>query len=60
MISWRNCEELITHDDVIKWKHFRVTGLLLEESTGNRWIPLTKASEAELWFFLSAPEQTVE
>ena len=40
---------------------FRVTGPLWGESTGHRWIPLTKASEAELWCFLwSAPEQTVE
>ena len=31
------------------------------DSTGHRWIPLTKASDAELWCFLwSAPEQTVE
>ena len=36
---------------------FRVTGLLCGEFTGNRWIPLTKASDAELWCFLgSAPE----
>ena len=40
---------------------FRVTGLLWGESTGYRWIPLTKASDAQLWFFLwSAPELTVE
>ena len=40
---------------------FRVTGPLWEESTGHRWIPLTKASDAELrWFLWSAPEQTVE
>ena len=40
---------------------FRVTGPLCEEFTGHRWIPLTKASDAELWCFLwSAPEQTVE
>ena len=26
------------HDDVIKWKHFRVTGSLWEEFTGHRWI----------------------
>ena len=40
---------------------FRVTGLLWGESTGHRWIPLTKASDAELWYFLwSATEQTVE
>ena len=31
------------HGDVIKWKHF---------PPGHRWIPLTKASDAELWFFL--------
>ena len=40
---------------------FRVTGPLWEESTGHRWIPLTKASDAELWCFQwSAPEYTVE
>ena len=31
------------------------------EFTGHRWIPLTKASDAELWYFpWSTPEQTVE
>ena len=36
---------------------FRVTGPLCGELTGDRWIPLTKASDAELWHFLwSAPE----
>ena len=40
---------------------FRVTGSLCEESTGHRWIPVTKASDAELWCFLwSPPEQTAE
>ena len=40
---------------------FRVTGLLWGEFTGHRWIPLTKASDAELWCFLwFAPEHTVE
>ena len=35
---------------------FRVTGPLWGEFTGHRWIPLTKASNAELWFFIwSAP-----
>ena len=42
----------ILYDDVIKWKHFRVTGPLCGEFTGPRWIPLTKASDAELWCFL--------
>ena len=36
--------------------NFRVTGPLCEEFTGHRWIPLTKASDAELRCFLwSAP-----
>ena len=47
------------HDDVIKWKHFRVTGPLWGQC--HRQIPPTKASDAELWCFLwSPPEQTVE
>ena len=36
---------------------FRVTGHLCGEFTGPRWIPHTKASDAELWCFVwSAPE----
>ena len=31
---------------------FRVTGLSCGEFTGHRWIPRTKASDAELWCFL--------
>ena len=31
---------------------FRVTGHLFGEFTGPRWIPRTKASDAELWCFL--------
>ena len=31
---------------------FRVPGSLCGEITGHRWIPLTKASDAELWCFL--------
>ena len=39
---------------------FRVTGPLCGEFPGHRWIPLTKASDPELWGFLwYAPEQTV-
>ena len=37
---------------------FRVTGPLWGESTGHRWIPLTKASDAEMISCIS-PEQTV-
>ena len=37
---------------------FCVTGPLRGESTGEGWIPLTKASDVELWSFLScAPEK---
>ena len=44
------------HDDVINGNIFRVTGHLCGEFTGHRWIPRTKASDAELWCFLwSAP-----
>ena len=40
---------------------FRVADPLCGEFTGDRWIPLTKASDAEVWCFLwSAPEQTVK
>ena len=36
---------------------FRITGPLRGEFTGRRWIPHTKAGDAELWCFLwSAPE----
>ena len=39
---------------------FRVTGPLCGEFTGHRWIPLTKATDAEHWCFLwSAPQQTL-
>ena len=44
------------------WRHqngniFRVTGPLCGEFTGYRWIHLTKASDAELWYFLwSTPD----
>ena len=48
--QWFNCHVDI-HENVIKWKHFHVTGPLWGESTGHRWIPLTKASDAELWRF---------
>ena len=47
--------------DVIKLRHFHVTSPLWGESTGQRWIPLTKAIDVDIWCSLwSAPEQTVE
>ena len=40
---------------------FHVIGPLWGESSGRRWIPLTKASDVEIWCLLwSAPEQTVK
>ena len=51
-------QHTLRHDDVIKWRHFPrywpfVRGI-------HRWIPLTKASDAELWCFLwSALQYTV-
>ena len=51
----------LCHDDVIKWKHFLcywpfgVCGVCVcvgGGSTGHWWIALTKASDAELWYFL--------
>ena len=39
------------HDDVIKWKHFPRYWPFVREFTGHRWIPLTKASDAEPWCF---------
>ena len=42
----------IWHDDVIKGNIFCVTGHLCGKFTGHRWIPRTKASDAERWPFL--------
>ena len=54
---WRSCNMMTSSNGNI----FRVTGPLCGESTGHRWIPRTKASDAELWCFLwSASEKTVE
>ena len=40
---------------------FRVTGPLWGESTGTRWITLTKASDAEFWcFFFGLNERAVK
>ena len=36
------------HDDVTKWKHFSRYWLFVRESTGYRWILLTKASDKRL------------
>ena len=54
-----NCRwfEALCHDDVIKWKHFPRYWPFVRGIHRSRWIPRTKASDAELWCFLwSAPE----
>ena len=40
------------HEDVIKCQHFPRHEPFVGESTGHRWIPLTKAIDAELWHLL--------
>ena len=42
------------HDDVIKWKHFPRNWPFVREIHRSRWIPRTKASDAELC--LSGPD----
>ena len=50
-ICTQTCYVAYRHDDVMKWKYFRCDCA----------IPLTKASDTELWCFLwSAPEHAVE
>ena len=39
------------HDDVIKWKHFPRYWPFVWGIHRSRWIPRTKASNAELWCF---------
>ena len=49
---WYRCNMMTSSNGSI----FRVTGPLWGEFTGHWWIPLPKASDAELWCFLwSAP-----
>ena len=56
-IAWSNDDihMQLWHDDVIKLIISSVTDPLWGESTGDRRIPLTKASDAELWCFFSMP-----
>ena len=45
------------HDEVIKWNHFPRYWPFVRGIHRSRWIPRTKASDAELWCFLwSVPE----
>ena len=70
-IMGRNQDDVFSIDFdlvLVQWWHHQmeafsalpVTGPLCGEFTGHRWIPFTKAKEAELWcFFLFAPEESV-
>ena len=46
-------ELIILHDDVIKWKHFPRNLPFVRGIHRSRWIPHTKASDAELSWMLS-------
>ena len=50
--QWYTFYGIFCHDDVIKWEHFPRYCPLCGEFIGHWWIPLTKASDAELWCFL--------
>ena len=39
------------NDDIIKWKHFPRYLPFVRGIHRHRWIPLTKASVAKLWYF---------
>ena len=48
ILETRKLQKLaVKHDDVFKWKHFRVTGHLCGEFTDHRSISRTEASDAE-------------
>ena len=65
LLAFNTADQLVVyHDDIhinfmmtsSSGNIFRDIGPLCGEFTGYRWIPLTKASDAELWCFLwSAP-----
>ena len=42
---------VLYHDDVIKWTHFPRNWPFVRGIHRSRWIPHTKASDAELWCF---------
>ena len=51
-IAWLVPDQVICMMTSSNGNIFRVTGHLYGEFTGPRWIPSTKASDAELWCFL--------
>ena len=58
---WYSAQLSLIHDDVIIWRHFPRYWPFVRGIHWSRWIPRTKASDAEHWYFLwSAPEYRVE
>ena len=47
---WYIAEGTFKHNDVIKWKHFRRNCPFVRGFYRCRWIPVTKASDAEFWW----------
>ena len=47
-LHWISSSHFV-HDDIIRWKHVLRHWPLWWEFTGDRQIPITKASDAELW-----------
>ena len=52
LLACAHCMYLYIHDDIIKWKHFPRNWPFVRGIHRARWIPHTKASDAELWCFL--------
>ena len=51
-VDVRDADRMTSHDDVIKWKHFPRYWPFVRRIHRSRWIPRTKASDAELCGFL--------
>ena len=49
--GWDHCCQQVVFMTPSNGNIFRITGPLCGEFTGHQWIPLTKASDTELWFF---------
>ena len=49
--KWHHGAGISYHDDVIKWKYFPHNWPFVRGIHRSRWIPHTKASDAELWCF---------
>ena len=55
LIRQPSCQMRLYHDDVMKWKHFPRYWPFVRGIHRSAWIPLTKASDAELCCFFNLP-----